>query len=120
MGNSVVLSLGHGHYAVYGHLQTGSVRVKAGQRVRAGQVLGRVGNTGPSGAPHLHFHVADGPLPLAAEGVPFVFKRFTLDGEVTNLDQVLAGAPADIKPVAGPKARRGQMPLQATTISFPG
>lgn len=46
--NHVVLDLGGGHYALYAHLEPGSLRVKTGDRVQRGQVLGLVGNTGDS------------------------------------------------------------------------
>ena len=60
-GNHVVLDLGNGEYALLAHLQRGSVRVEAGDRVRAGDVLGLTGNSGNSSEPHLHFHVQDRP-----------------------------------------------------------
>jgi murein DD-endopeptidase MepM/ murein hydrolase activator NlpD len=75
LGNHVILALGHGRFAAYGHPQTGSVRVRVGQWVRRGQVLARVGNTRPSGGPHLHFQVTDGQDPVASERLPFVFRR---------------------------------------------
>ena len=79
-GNHVVLDLGGGRYAFYEHLRPGSVRVAAGDRVRRGQVLGALGFTGDSTGPHLHFHVADGPTPLGAEGRPFALEAFRLLG----------------------------------------
>ena len=57
--NNVVVDYGGGVVALYGHLKQGSARVKTGQRVRLGQVLGLVGNSGASGAPHLHFTMMD-------------------------------------------------------------
>ena len=92
VGNHVVLKLRDGRFAAYGHLKTGSVRVRVGQRVRRGEVLGQVGNTGQSGGPHLHFQLSDGPDPIASEGVPHAFDRFTLIGTVTNIDEFLTGA----------------------------
>ena len=70
-GNHVVLDLGGGRYAFYAHLQPGSLRVKTGDRVKRGQVLGLVGNSGNSTEPHLHFHVSDGVSPLGSEGLPY-------------------------------------------------
>ena len=54
-GNLVVLDLGNDLYAFYAHLQPDSIRVKAGDKVQKGQVLGLVGNSGNGNAPHLHF-----------------------------------------------------------------
>ena len=70
-GNYVVLDLGGGRYAFYAHLQPGSLRVKTGDRVTRGQVIGLVGNSGNSTEPHLHFHVSDGVSPLGSEGLPY-------------------------------------------------
>jgi len=119
LGNHVILNLGGGRFAAYGHLQTGSVRVRVGQRVRRGQVLARVGNTGPSGGPHLHFQVSDGPQPLASDGLPFVFRQFSLAGEVSNIGQFLTGAAnADIRRVQRPARRRDELPLHASVVRF--
>jgi murein DD-endopeptidase MepM/ murein hydrolase activator NlpD len=70
-GNHVVLDLGGGRFAFYAHLQPGSLRVKAGERVKAGQVLGLVGNSGNSTEPHLHVHISNGISPLGSEGLPY-------------------------------------------------
>ncbi|MBA3245999.1 MAG: M23 family metallopeptidase, partial [Actinobacteria bacterium] len=59
----------------------GSVRVRAGQRVRAGDVLGLTGNSGNSSEPHLHFHVQDRPgLFGSARGLPVSFVGYRADG----------------------------------------
>ncbi len=52
---SIVLEHAGGGYSVYNHVQKGTARVKVGQRVKAGDVIGRVGNAGFSSEPHLHF-----------------------------------------------------------------
>lgn len=75
-GNYVALDLGGGRFAIYEHLKPGSIRVKTGDRVTRGQVIGSLGFTGDSTEPHLHFHVADHPSPLAGEGLPFEFEKF--------------------------------------------
>jgi hypothetical protein len=75
-GNHIVLDIGNGHYALYAHLQPGSLRAKVGDHVRRGQVLGLVGNTGNSTEPHLHFHIMDGPAPLGGEGLPYALPAF--------------------------------------------
>ena len=77
-GNVVTIALGNGQFAQYAHLQPGSVQVKTGQRVRRGQLLGRVGNSGDARVPHLHFQVASKPDILASEGLPFLFDQYRL------------------------------------------
>ena len=80
-GNHVVLDLGHGEYALLAHMQRGSVRVRVGDRVRAGDVLGLTGNSGNSSEPHLHFHVQDAPgLFSGARGLPVSFVDYRVDG----------------------------------------
>ncbi|GAA2466913.1 M23 family metallopeptidase [Streptomyces macrosporus] len=71
VGNHLVLDLGDGTYALYAHLMRGSLTVREGERVRAGQVVARVGNTGNSTEPHLHFQLMDGADPHTARGIPF-------------------------------------------------
>ena len=83
-GNFVVLDIGDGFYVNYAHMQPGSVRPKVGDRVTRGDVIGLVGNTGNSVAPHLHLHVMDGPSPLAAQGLPYLYDRFSLSGQVAS------------------------------------
>jgi len=77
-GNYVILDLGESRYALYGHLMPGSLRVKPGDRVRHGEVIGRLGNSGNSTGPHLHFHLSDRNQPLAAEGLPYVIDSWEL------------------------------------------
>jgi murein DD-endopeptidase MepM/ murein hydrolase activator NlpD len=84
-GNYVSLDLGDGRFAVYEHLEPGSVRVKLGQRVRRGDVIAQLGFTGDSTGPHLHLHVGDAAAPLAAEGLPFVFEQFTVLGRYPDI-----------------------------------
>ncbi|WP_369197570.1 M23 family metallopeptidase [Streptomyces djakartensis] len=83
LGNHVVLDLGNGTFAAYAHLQRGSLTVREGDRVRAGQSLARCGNSGNSSEPHLHFQLMDGPDPDAARGVPFTWQGVGVprDGE---------------------------------------
>jgi murein DD-endopeptidase MepM/ murein hydrolase activator NlpD len=78
-GNYITLDLGQSRYATYCHLHAG-IRVRPGDQVRAGQVIGAVGNSGGSFGAHLHFQITDGPDPNASEGIPFEFRSFTHDG----------------------------------------
>jgi hypothetical protein len=84
-GNYVILDIGNTQYACYAHLINGSVRVKAGDIVKEGQVLGLLGNSGNSDIPHLHFQVVTGiPSFLGAEGYPHVYRSFNVTGEVNQ------------------------------------
>jgi Peptidase family M23 len=83
-GNYVVLDIGNGFYVNYAHMQPGSVRPKPGDKVKRGDVIGLVGNTGNSVAPHLHLHVMDGPSPLASQGLPYLYDHFTITGQVAS------------------------------------
>ncbi len=85
-GNYVALELRRDVYAFYEHLQPRSIVVKPGERVKAGQVIARLGYTGDSTGPHLHFHVADANSPLGAESVPYVIDHFDMLGEYESLE----------------------------------
>lgn len=74
LGNHVVLDLGGDVYALYAHLRRGSARVRPGDRVVPGQVLGECGNSGNSSEPHLHFQLMDASDPRLAVGVPFTWR----------------------------------------------
>src|SRR5262245_29576688 len=115
-GNLVILSLRNGHYAFYAHLQPGSLRVKPGDRVRRGQVLGLLGNSGNSDAPHLHFHVCDANSPLGCEGLPYVLKTFEVLGTVESVDDVLGGKPW--KAAHAPESHRLEIPLENAMVRF--
>jgi murein DD-endopeptidase len=119
-GNYVALDLGGGRYAFYEHLKRGSIAVKRGDRVRSGQVIGLLGNSGGSSSgPHLHFHVADAGNELAAEGLPYVFRNFDVIGAYDAIDTFETGerwkppAPSD----AGKRSM--ELPGAHTVIMFP-
>jgi hypothetical protein len=117
-GNHVVVAIGHGRYAFYAHMQPGSVRVKVGQKVKVGQTLGLLGNSGNSDAPHLHFHIMDSPHPLLANGLPYRFSNFTVEGTLADLAKLQAGAVAKIDPT-GKGPRKAELPLDNQVIAFP-
>jgi hypothetical protein len=121
-GNAVILDLGQGRFALYAHLQPGSLRVRAGDRVTRGQVLGLVGNTGNSVAPHLHFHVMDGPSSLASNGLPYEIDAFEVTGHSpgTAAFDVAEekGTPLAITPAAPPERATKALPLDQSVIRF--
>jgi murein DD-endopeptidase MepM/ murein hydrolase activator NlpD len=117
-GNNVVLDIGGGRYAYFAHMSPGSVRVAVGQRVRAGQVLGLVGNSGNSDLPHVHFQIMDNPSMLGSEGLPFVFRSFDSPGSVPPLDQIDLTGVIPIKPeLAG--RHRTAVPMILQVIDYP-
>jgi murein DD-endopeptidase MepM/ murein hydrolase activator NlpD len=75
-GNTITLDVGGGQFAYYMHLQPGSLRVKAGDRVRRGQVVARIGVSGDAREPHLHVEVTTSSRLLAGEGVPYLIDRY--------------------------------------------
>ena len=109
-GNHVILDLGNGRFAFYAHLQPGSLRVKTGDKVRRGQVVGLVGNSGNSTEPHLHFHISNANSPLGSEGLPYLFASFEVQGRGWNW-----------KPAATDKIekRQNEMPVDLEVIRFP-
>ncbi len=78
LGNHVVIRSG-AIYAGFVHLARGSVAVRAGQSVRAGDVVGRVGHTGNSTTPHLHVQLMDSADPTVATGVPSAFRAYEVE-----------------------------------------
>lgn len=117
-GNYVALDLGDGCYAFYEHLQPGSVRVQPGEHVRRGQVIARLGYTGQSTGPHLHFHVANAAAPLDAEGQPYELERFRLLGGYASAEAFgkTPWAPAEQGAAA---MRHDELPAPMTVVEFP-
>lgn len=122
-GNFIVLDIGGGAYVLYAHMQPGSVLVGAGARVKRGDILGKVGNTGNSQAPHLHLHVMDGPSPLLSNGIPYVFDSFAItaiDAAGTpDFDKAEAtGKPLTLTPFTPPKRFQNVLPLDLSVVEF--
>ncbi len=101
-GNYLILDLGGGRYAFYAHLQPGSLQVKVGDHVKRGQVLAKLGNSGNSTAPHLHFHVCDRNAPLQAQGMPYVLDAFEVRGKGKEFEK-----------------RERQIPVADEVVRFP-
>lgn len=123
-GNFVVLDIGSGVFVNYAHMRPGSVTVKLGDKVRRGDQIGEVGNTGNSQAPHLHLHVMDSVSPLASNGLPFVFDGFT----VTALDEAgtedfdkaeASGSPLTLSPRVPPLKLENVLPLDLSIVDWP-
>lgn len=116
-GNYISLSVGPGRYVFYEHLQPGSVRVKPGERVRAGQVIAALGYTGDSTGPHLHLHVATANSDLAAEGIPFVLDSFRQLGRYDSMETLGKEEPWSRWTEA--ETRKRELPAANAVIEFP-
>jgi hypothetical protein len=121
-GNFVVLDIG-GTYVLYAHMQPGSVVAAAGAKVSRGDLLGKVGNTGNSQAPHLHLHVMDGPSPLLSDGIPYVFDEFVMTAIDTagtvDFDKAEAtGSPLTLTTLSPPQRHRNVLPLDLSVVTF--
>ena len=80
LGNHVGIEVAPREYLFIGHLQPGTVAVSVGDRVAAGELLGRVGNSGNSSEPHVHLHLQDSKRPYFGEGIPFHFHGYRHEG----------------------------------------
>lgn len=117
-GNYVIVDLGNGYFSFYAHLKTNSIRVKVGDRVRIGQVLALLGNSGNSDSPHLHFHICDGNSPLGAEGMPYVLDFFQMQGVLPSKKLLVEGG---WRQQAGSAVdnRRREIPIENAIVRFP-
>jgi hypothetical protein len=135
-GNHVVLDLGNGQYVFYAHMQPNSIIVKEGDTVKEGQVIGKLGNTGNTSAPHMHLHVMAAPSTLGSNGLPYVFDRFELLGRTTDKSffdegledptpvegidkaEIVEGNPIKIEPVDKPGVHTDELPLDLSIVDF--
>jgi len=114
-GNQVMLEIAPKVYAVYAHLQPGSLRVKVGDTVKVGATLAKIGNTGPSLGPHLHFGLLNRPDLFTGRSLPFVIDSYTLAG--TADFKASQGDTVAITPES--KQVRSVYPLYGSIQNFP-
>lgn len=124
LGNYVDLEIAEGVYALYMHLRSGSVRVRAGDSVTRGQVIGQVGTSGASTSPHLHFQLNETPwkegresVSFFGEGVPFELSSFDVIGRDASPYCSCSGA--ECLPVAI-EHREEEMLSGGLVVRFPG
>ncbi len=135
-GNHVILALGNGQFAFYAHLKPGSIQVKEGDFVTRGQVLGLLGNTGNTSAPHMHFHIMETNSSLGSNGLPYTYDQFNLVGRTTDesffdmgledntpfVDEetgLIIGNTIDVLPVPNPGIHNDELPLNLRVVDFP-
>jgi hypothetical protein len=90
VGNHVVIRSDDGAFALVAHLRRGSVRVRPGDRVRAGEQVAECGNSGNSSEPHVHAQLMDRPSPWTGQGLPMEFRDVAIEGHAAS-----DGVPAD-------------------------
>jgi hypothetical protein len=112
-GNTVFLRIAPHRYAIYAHMQPGSVRVKVGQHLKTGQRIGLLGNSGNTNGPRLHFGIYDGPDPLASNSVPFEIRRYRFEGNAGG------NTPGQITLTGKPRRERRSEPLINSVSTFP-
>ena len=93
-GNYVIMEIDDNVYAAFAHLQTGSIQVSIDQSVKKGDVIGKVGHSGNSFGPHLHFQLMDSSDIATAKGLPCAFEKYEIlqDGV---WQEVVNGIPTD-------------------------
>jgi murein DD-endopeptidase len=109
-GNHVIVDIGEGRFAFYAHMQPGSLRVRVGDKVKRGDVLGLVGNSGNSTEPHLHFHICNANSPLGCEGLPYAFTAFE--------SEQWEDKPTPHRSTAAPVRREQELPLENAVVTF--
>jgi len=98
IGNYVVIRHANGEHSLYAHLKANSVRVKAGQKISKGSIIGQLGHSGNSTEPHLHFSIQNGPDPITSRSLPFKFDSIRFwdeadgDSGVLNGGQIIASS----------------------------
>jgi hypothetical protein len=112
-GNHINLDLGGGVYVMYAHLQPGSLRVKLGDKVTRGQVIGLVGNTGNSSEPHLHFQLMNQNSPMDSEGLPYSLPAFTVTGSMVGDSDA-----GKMDRLASPRIQNDELPLEDEVVDF--
>jgi hypothetical protein len=121
-GNNVILDLGSGRYAMYAHMQPGSIRVRKGDGVKLGQVIGLVGDSGNSVVPHLHFQVMDRASSLGSNGLPYEIREFQVMGKTGGTkafdEAEEKGTPLAITALSPVLQVKDAMPLDQLIVSF--
>ena len=112
-GNGVVVEIRPGVFANYHHMQTGSVTVTAGERVRRGEKLGLLGNSGNTQGPHLHFGINKGRSTLSSNSLPFEIDRFRFEGTAEA-----GSTPGGIAVTGTPHDERRSHPLVRSVSSY--
>ena len=123
-GNHIVLDIGGGVWAFYAHLNKGTLLVKLGDKVKKGQVIAKLGNTGNANASHMHFQLMNGPSVLGSDGLPYVLDRSSTTARSpwtrsVAADDFLTGDFFGPGRLATPQPRTEQLPLRLGDRELP-
>lgn len=80
-GNTVIIKTSNDEYLVFAHFKQNSIKVKEGQKVKQGELLGLCGNSGNSSEPHLHFHIQNIENFNGSTGIKCYFDKIIVDGK---------------------------------------
>ncbi len=94
-GNAILLKTTNKEYILLAHFKQGTVKVRQGDKIKQGQLLGLCGNSGNSSEPHLHFHLQNTEDFIIATGVKCYFNKLLVNGVLQT----------DYSPVKGDKIR---------------
>ena len=94
-GNTVIIKTANDEYLFFAHFKQHSIKVKQGQQVKQGELLGLCGNSGNSTEPHLHFQIQNVENMNKATGVKSYFDNILVNGELKN----------DYSPIKGEKIK---------------
>jgi murein DD-endopeptidase MepM/ murein hydrolase activator NlpD len=83
-GNTVVIKTANNEYLLFAHFRQYSIKVKQGDKVKQGQLLGLCGNSGNSSEPHLHFHIQNKENMTEATGIKCYFDKILVNGVEKN------------------------------------
>jgi hypothetical protein len=90
-GNSIVIKSANGEFSMLAHLERGSIRVRRGQKVKAGQQVALSGNSGNSPFPHIHYHLQTTGIWLDGEGLPIQFHNVAINGKLVGAAEPVRG-----------------------------
>lgn len=91
IGNGVIIDHGNGEFSLIAHLQPKTQKFKVGDTIKAGDVLGKCGNSGNTSEPHLHYHLQNGPDMTGSEGLPAMFVGVCVDGKKVEKAEFVRG-----------------------------
>ena len=91
LGSHVILDHANGEFSFLAHFKHGSLRVKEGDEVEAGALLGLCGNSGNTSEPHIHYHLQDTAVFGKAQGMPPRFLAYVADGSPVERGEPVKG-----------------------------